>query len=133
MIDGLIGLANHLDINGYEKEVAFLDKIISLASKNPDLLSNPNDIKYHEPKSINVEASKYILNNILKEIRTLQTRRSDGDDGIDPGDETYHLGGFGTVSDAQEALDRYNHQYPEDQMGMQYESLDGGKTKITWV
>ena len=132
MINGLISLANHLDKNGYKKEASFLDKIISLGSSNPSLLDNPNDVSFNEPKSSNIKASRFALNNILKQIREVRTRRSDHDDGIQ-NDDSYVLGGFGMISDAEAALDEYNDQYPESQMSMEHESLGDDKVKITWV
>jgi hypothetical protein len=132
MINGLISLANHLDTNGYEKEAVFLDRVISLAAKNPDILSDPNDVIFDEPKSPNTQASRLALNSILNSIRTIRTRRSDHDDGAQ-NDGTYILGGFGMVSDAEAALDEYNYQYPKSQMSMEHEPMDDGKTKITWV
>ena len=65
MINGLISLANHLDKNGYKKEASFLDRVISLGSKDPSLLSNPNDVTFNEPKSSNIKSSRFALNNIL--------------------------------------------------------------------
>tara|TARA_B100000131_G_C18106983_1_gene608215 strand:+ start:2015 stop:2419 length:405 start_codon:yes stop_codon:yes gene_type:complete len=134
MIEGLIRLANHLDLNGYRSESNFLDKIISLASKDPSVLDNPNDIGYSEPSEDEVRNRNLLLTKELEDIRLYENQgRAELDDGSSEDYSSYIAGGWGIDKDVEEVLRRYNESRPNESVSAKYETLPNQKTKVTWV